>query len=280
MSELHALIRRSVIDRGLISAADREEVYRQARAAVLRELWSYEPPLPEAEIDARMGQFDRAIDALEGELSDALAASAEMAQPAALRATDGRGGVDIRGLRPRYRLRSGLFRAAGAAALRPARSRPQRGISGRCARFPPTRPGAAIRLPSAVRQSRRRCARPATTISSTSRIGRSSSIPTATRPGSAKRIPLPTPRRRITVISRAAGHGATTRRPPGRTVKSRSIRPSVTSRIVTMTTAPACPRLRVTRRATSHPRQPANGHGPRSWRIASAISTSPRGSAS
>lgn len=78
MSDLYSLIRRSIIDRGLISAAAREEVYQQARTAVIRELWSYEPPLTEDEIDARVGQFDLAIDELEGDLADALAEPAEV----------------------------------------------------------------------------------------------------------------------------------------------------------------------------------------------------------
>src|SRR3954453_314545 len=73
MSDLHALIRRSIIDRGLTSAAARQEIYQQARTAVIRELWSYDPPLAEDEIDARIGQFDLAIDELEDALSEALA---------------------------------------------------------------------------------------------------------------------------------------------------------------------------------------------------------------
>ena len=73
MSDLYSLIRRSIIDRGLVSAAAREEIYQQARTAVIRELWSYEPPLAEDEIDARIGQFDLAIDELEGDLAEAFA---------------------------------------------------------------------------------------------------------------------------------------------------------------------------------------------------------------
>lgn len=78
MSDLYSLIRRSIIDRGLTSAAAREEVYQQARTAVIRELWSYEPPLAEDEIDARVGQFDLAIDELEGDLAEAFAEPAEV----------------------------------------------------------------------------------------------------------------------------------------------------------------------------------------------------------
>jgi hypothetical protein len=77
MSDLYSLIRQSIIDRGLISAAAREEVYQQARTAVIRELWSYEPPLAEEDINARVTQFDRAIDQLEGDLAEAFAEPAE-----------------------------------------------------------------------------------------------------------------------------------------------------------------------------------------------------------
>jgi hypothetical protein len=73
VSDLYSLIRRSIIDRGLTSAAVREDVYRQARTAVIRELWSYEPSLTEDEIEARMAQFDRAIDQLEGDLTETFA---------------------------------------------------------------------------------------------------------------------------------------------------------------------------------------------------------------
>ena len=77
MSDLHALIRRSIIDRGLTSSAARWEVYRQARTAVIRELWSYDPPLAEDEIDARISHFDLAIGELEDDLAAAFARTDE-----------------------------------------------------------------------------------------------------------------------------------------------------------------------------------------------------------
>jgi hypothetical protein len=82
MSDLHSLIRRSIIDRGLSSADARHEVYEQARTAIIRELWSYDPPLAEDEIDARVGQFDLAIAALEDDLADAF--SVQKGPPRAL----------------------------------------------------------------------------------------------------------------------------------------------------------------------------------------------------
>jgi hypothetical protein len=77
MSELHSLIRRTIIDRGLTSVAERQDVYEQARTAVIRELWSYDPPLAEDEIDARIGQFDLAIGELEDDLADTFAEAVE-----------------------------------------------------------------------------------------------------------------------------------------------------------------------------------------------------------
>ena len=94
MSDLYSLIRRSIIDRGLVSAAAREEIYQQARTAVIRELWSYEPPLAEDEIDARIGQFDLAIDELEGDLAEAFAEAAEVT-PAAPPAQPAKGAVSV-----------------------------------------------------------------------------------------------------------------------------------------------------------------------------------------
>jgi len=94
MSDLYSLIRRSIIDRGLISAAAREEVYQQARTAVIRELWSYEPPLAEDEIDARVGQFDLAIDELEADLAEAFAEPAE-GSPAAPPVQPAKGAVSV-----------------------------------------------------------------------------------------------------------------------------------------------------------------------------------------
>ncbi len=94
MSDLYSLIQRSIIDRGLTSAAAREEVYRQARTAVIRELWSYEPTLGDEEIEARMAQFDRAIDQLESDLSAAFADPAE-APPARPPRQSARGAVSV-----------------------------------------------------------------------------------------------------------------------------------------------------------------------------------------
>ena len=98
MSDLHALIRRSIIDRGLTSSAARREVYEQARTAVIRELWSYDPPLAEDEIDARIGQFDLAIDELEDDLADGLCRTRQASAGSATAAGAARTGDRFRGL--------------------------------------------------------------------------------------------------------------------------------------------------------------------------------------
>ena len=94
MSDLYSLIRRSIIERGLTSSAAREEVYQQARTAVIRELWTYEPSVGEEEIDARMAQFDRAIDQLESRLAATFAEPPE-SPPARPQAASPNGAVSV-----------------------------------------------------------------------------------------------------------------------------------------------------------------------------------------
>lgn len=65
MNDFYSVLTQSIIDRGLRSARDREATYSQARTAMIRRLWSYDPPLAEDEIDARIGQFDLAVDQIE-----------------------------------------------------------------------------------------------------------------------------------------------------------------------------------------------------------------------
>ena len=67
----------------------REEVYSQARAAMIRQLWSFDPPLAEDEIDHRVGQFDAAVERIESDLVAAFAAAPALrskpARPASAR---------------------------------------------------------------------------------------------------------------------------------------------------------------------------------------------------
>jgi len=77
MSDFYSVLKQSIIDRGLRSARDREAAYSQARTAMIRRLWSYDPPLAEDEIDARIGQFDIAVERIEGDVVEAFAAEPE-----------------------------------------------------------------------------------------------------------------------------------------------------------------------------------------------------------
>lgn len=68
MTDLHALLKQSIIDRGIDDPRDRDEIYAEARRAVIRRLWEHEPPLDEASIDTRISAFDRAVADIEDEL--------------------------------------------------------------------------------------------------------------------------------------------------------------------------------------------------------------------
>ena len=76
MSDFYSVLRQTIIDRGLSSAAAREGAYAQARQAMINRLWSYDPPLAEDEIDHRIGQFDTAVARIE---DDVVAVFEEMA---------------------------------------------------------------------------------------------------------------------------------------------------------------------------------------------------------
>jgi hypothetical protein len=87
MSDFYTVLKQSIIDRGLRTPAQREAVYGQARAAIIRQLWSFDPPLAEDEIDARIGAFDRTVERIEGDVvsifSEAPSRRASRPQPAA-----------------------------------------------------------------------------------------------------------------------------------------------------------------------------------------------------
>jgi hypothetical protein len=87
MSDFYTVLKQSIVDRGLRRPAEREAVYGQARAAIIRQLWSYDPPLAEDEIDARIGAFDRTVERVEGDVasifSEAPPRRASRSEPAA-----------------------------------------------------------------------------------------------------------------------------------------------------------------------------------------------------
>jgi len=82
MTDLYSVLKASIIRRDLRSPGDRQRAYDQARSAMSRKLWSFDPPLSEDEIDARIGLFDSSIDRIERDLEQVFAegGAAEMHQ--------------------------------------------------------------------------------------------------------------------------------------------------------------------------------------------------------
>ena len=90
MTDFYALLKQSILDRGIRSAKEREGIYAQARRAVIKQLWDYRPPLAAHEIDSRVGAYDTAVERIEADLqlafadSKALAAARRSELPSAL----------------------------------------------------------------------------------------------------------------------------------------------------------------------------------------------------
>ena len=68
MTDFYALLKQSILDRGIRDAGDREGVYAQARRAVVKQLWDFRPPLAADEIDMRVGAYDTAVERIEADL--------------------------------------------------------------------------------------------------------------------------------------------------------------------------------------------------------------------
>ena len=73
MSDLYSVLKQSILDRRLRSKAARKDVYAQARTAVVRQLWTYDPPLGESEIEDRIGEFDHAVEIIEADVAQIFA---------------------------------------------------------------------------------------------------------------------------------------------------------------------------------------------------------------
>lgn len=80
MSDFYALLKQSIIERGITDAKDRAEIYAQARRAVIRQLWDFRPPLAADEIDSRVGVYDTAVERIEADLRQAFANGAGRAR--------------------------------------------------------------------------------------------------------------------------------------------------------------------------------------------------------
>jgi hypothetical protein len=73
MTDFYSVLKDSIVRRNLRSSDDRREVYAQARKAMIKKLWSFDPPLAEEEIDTRIGLFDAAVERIESDLELAFA---------------------------------------------------------------------------------------------------------------------------------------------------------------------------------------------------------------
>jgi hypothetical protein len=68
MSDFYALLRQSILDRRITDAEERDAIYGQARRAMIRRLWAFDPPLEEEEIDQRINAFDVAVNDIEADV--------------------------------------------------------------------------------------------------------------------------------------------------------------------------------------------------------------------
>jgi hypothetical protein len=69
VSDFYSLLKQSIIERGISDAGERDEVYAQARRAMIRQLWAYQPALAEEDIERRVGDFDTTVERIEAELA-------------------------------------------------------------------------------------------------------------------------------------------------------------------------------------------------------------------
>lgn len=69
MTQLYAVLRKSIAHLPPDDPAARERVFASARQAMMRLLWSYEPPLTSGEIEEKIGAFDEAVGRIETEFT-------------------------------------------------------------------------------------------------------------------------------------------------------------------------------------------------------------------
>ena len=73
MADFYSILRKSIIDRGIADSGERDVIYAQARRAMIRRLWSFEPALEEEEIERRITAFDVAVSDIEADVMAAFA---------------------------------------------------------------------------------------------------------------------------------------------------------------------------------------------------------------
>ena len=88
MSDFYALLKQSILERGIVDTGERDRIYAQARRAMIRRLWEFDPPLDEDEIEQRINAFDVAMSDIE---ADVVAAFSEPAYEDEFAGGDGYG---------------------------------------------------------------------------------------------------------------------------------------------------------------------------------------------
>ncbi len=68
MSDFYSILRKSILERGIVDSGERDAIYAQARRAMVRRLWSFEPALDEEEIERRIAAFDVAVSDIEADV--------------------------------------------------------------------------------------------------------------------------------------------------------------------------------------------------------------------
>lgn len=156
MTDISAVLLKSLQRRDPWDPAARQRVYTHARMAMLRKLWSLQPPLLPDEIEANVAKFDSAAARLEAEFATR---SQDAGGPGDRAAALGAAGVIARDEPPRPAVREPLrvpprqqpaARAQRAEALiQPAASGAERPAAGNNAR--PPQPAARSAMPPAIR---------------------------------------------------------------------------------------------------------------------------------
>ena len=75
MSDFYSILKKSILDRGIADGNERDAIYAQARRAMIRRLWSFDPPLDDDEIDRRIAAFDVAVSDIEADVTAAFSAT-------------------------------------------------------------------------------------------------------------------------------------------------------------------------------------------------------------
>ncbi len=71
MSDFYTILRKSILDRGIAESSERTAIYAQARRAMIRRLWSFDPPLDGDEVERRIAAFDVAVSDIEADVTAA-----------------------------------------------------------------------------------------------------------------------------------------------------------------------------------------------------------------